>query len=84
MVFPRNSERDLNYDPIEDDPLYRSVFEVIDQEVETILSMHGTTRQAFGAGWRQVFWYTKAQILKEKYGIDWKSPREMNPGVHLD
>lgn len=29
-------------------------------------------------------WRVKSELLKERYGIDWKSPRQMNPRVRFD
>jgi len=30
------------------------------------------------------FWNLKKKILKEKYKIDWKTPKEENPGTMYD
>ena len=35
-------------------------------------------------GFCHVFWAEKKRILKEKYGIDWKTPAEQNPGLCID
>ena len=35
-------------------------------------------------GFCHLFWHTKKRILKEKYGVDWKTPAEENPGVMYD
>ena len=29
-------------------------------------------------------WAIQKKILKERYGIDWKTPQERNPGVRFD
>jgi hypothetical protein len=31
---------------------------------------------------RQNFWHFKRRLLKERYGIDWKSPAELTPYWH--
>lgn len=31
-----------------------------------------------------LYWETKQRILKEEYGIEWKTPAEMNPNVAYD
>ena len=31
-----------------------------------------------------VHWRIQKKILSEKYGIDWKTPKEMNPHVWYD
>ena len=63
-----------DHDPIEDDPQYKEIFEKIYQEV----------REAVGNVPAIYFWRTKKQILKEEYGLGWKSPGEMNPTVEFD
>ncbi len=74
-------ESKLKHDPIEDDPKYKKIFETIDAEVNEILKDYPyRNRMGFG----HVFWRTKKQLLKEKYGIDWKSEEEMNPNVIFD
>lgn len=35
-------------------------------------------------GFCHLYWATKKRILKERYGIDWKSPAELNPCVNFD
>ena len=35
-------------------------------------------------GYAPRFWAVKQRILKEQYGIDWKTPAERYPGVIFD
>ena len=35
-------------------------------------------------GYCHQFWGRKKEILREEYGIDWKTPAEMNPGWLFD
>ncbi|MBP9867136.1 MAG: hypothetical protein KBC41_03625 [Candidatus Pacebacteria bacterium] len=37
-----------------------------------------------GLGYCHVLWGRQQQILKEKYGVDWKSPSDMNPEIMYD
>ena len=74
----------MEYDPVEDDPKYQSIFETIDDEVEALLAEEGYTLKTVGMGFCHMFWSAKGRVLKEKYGIEWKSPKEMNPGVLFD
>lgn len=69
----------LRDDPQEDDPKLRKIFKSVDKEVETILA--DLPRQL---GYCHAFWDEKRRILKQKYGIRWKSPDEMNPDVIFD
>jgi hypothetical protein len=71
----------IKHNPIEDDPRYKTVFEKIDTEVNEALKDH-PMRGKFG--FVHVFWVTKKAILKNKYGIEWRSPAEMNPHILFD
>jgi hypothetical protein len=35
-------------------------------------------------GYCHEFWAAKKRILRRKYGIEWRSPAEMNPGTMFD
>ena len=35
-------------------------------------------------GYCHRLWAETKRILREKYGLDWKTPSEMNPGVLFD
>ena len=37
-----------------------------------------------GMGFCFLYWNTKANVLSEYYGIEWRSPAIMNPGVMFD
>jgi len=71
----------LNYDPVEDDPRYAEVFKTIDDEVKELLADHP---QRGSEGFVNIYWRTKKNLLKQKYGIDWRSPGELNPHVIFD
>ena len=74
-------ESKLKHDPIEDAPKYKHIFETIDVEVNEILKDDPHRNHI---GFCYTFWETKKRLLKEKYGIDWKSPAQMNPHVIFD
>ena len=66
----------IKIDPIEKNPKLRAIFIAVEKEVEVELAKHpdrGTL------GFTHTIWETKKHILKEKHGIDWKTPAEMNP-----
>ena len=71
----------LNYDPIEEDPKFKELFEAIDLEVEKILKEKGIEQQL---GYIHIFDKTKKELLQKKHGINWKTTQEMNPDVLLD
>lgn len=35
-------------------------------------------------GFCHTFWQERKEVFKELYGIDWKTPAEMNPGAMFD
>ena len=69
------------HDPIEDDPSIKPIIEAADKEAQAEL-MHNQSRGHLG--FCHVFWGTKKRILKEKYGVDWNDPSEMNPDILFD
>lgn len=75
----RVNDSGFKYDPIEDDPKFKSIIEAAEKEVEVELANEPKVM-----GYCHQYWETKKRILKEKYGIDWKSPSEMNPDVLFD
>lgn len=71
----------IKNDPIENTPQFLKVVEEVNAEVTTALKEQGLEKKL---GYIHQFWALKKKILKEKYDIDWKSPREMNPQVIFD
>lgn len=67
-----------NRDPIEDDPKYKDILAAVDQEIKEQI---GDSRQL---GLCHLIWGMKKQILKERYGIDWQSPADLNPLADFD
>ena len=62
------------HDPIEDDPSLSDVFGTVRREVE----QRSDGKRARGR------WRLMQEILRERYGIDWMTPAEMNPGCAFD
>lgn len=69
------------YDPIEDDLKVRPILDRAGREADQELAAKGITR---GCGYCNYYWPVKKRILKEKYGIDWRTPAEMNPDWAFD
>ena len=68
-----------NY-PIENDPTFRPMLEGAEREAQKEFAKFAPHR----LGSIHLFWDIKKQILKEKYGIDWRTPAEMNPKIKFD
>ena len=69
----------LKHDPQEDDPRLKKVIEAAEKEAEENLA-----DLPKGRGFCHKLWAEKKRILKEKYGIQWKSPSDMNPFILFD
>ncbi len=71
--------RALVHDATEDDPavqpLIRAAEKAADKELEGVPRRLGFCHQ---------YWAVKKRILKEKHGIDWHSPAELNPNTRFD
>jgi hypothetical protein len=76
-----NRRSGLIHDPVEDEPRYADIFKAIDDEVKELLVNHP---QRGGEGFVNIYWSAKKNLLKQKYGIDWRSPGELNPQVRFD
>jgi hypothetical protein len=66
---------DDNHDPIEDDPKFKAVIEAVMIEVMEELANHPSKGKL---GFCHAVWCVKQRILKEKHGIKWRTPKEMN------
>lgn len=68
-------------DPIESDPQFASILKVVNKKVDEKLIAEGIERFL---GICHFIWAEKQRILRDEYGIEWKSPAELNPGVLFD
>lgn len=75
-------------DPFDTDPRIRWLKEAVDAaaEREALGAEDGFQEgdppmkmEDFGMGFCHIFSECKKRILKERYGIDWQSPAELNP-----
>lgn len=65
-------------DPVEKTAQYIMIREELEREIKAQIGKGGYL------GYCHVYWAVKKRILKEKYGIDWKSPAELNPHIRFD
>jgi hypothetical protein len=73
----------INHDPIEDDPAYRDRIKAAEKEAEASVKKFKQVKKG-QRGYCHVFWGAKQRILREKYGIAWKSPSDLNPQIRYD
>lgn len=69
------------HDPIEYDPTIRPLIEAASKEADAELIDHPHRGHP---GFCYVFWETQKRILRDRYGIEWKDPAEMNPHIMFD
>lgn len=72
----------LAHDPIEETTAYRRVVAAAEEAAWVAVEAAGIERGSFGSCWP--FWAAKQRILREHYGVAWRTPSEMNPGVIFD
>jgi hypothetical protein len=73
----------LRYDPIEDDPRMKPIFAAAEQETRQEIANDPPEWKRM-MGYCHRVWGVKKGILKKKYGIEWRTPAEMNPNVAFD
>ena len=64
------------FDEKESDPAYREIFAAADKTAERAV---GNVPR--NSDFVFTFWDEKKRILKTEYGIDWKTPAELNPHI---
>ncbi len=69
----------LKKDPIESTPEWKMINKEVEKELDELFK-----DSPRGRGFCHMYWHEKRRILKEKYGIDWHSPAQMNPRVIFD
>lgn len=80
-------EKLLRYfiDPIELDEKFAKLVSSVDKEVETFIETFCEEKGLLHRrGLCHVGWKRKAEIFKERYNLDWKSPAKMNKNVIFD
>jgi hypothetical protein len=69
----------MDYDPIEDSPEYRAIEKELEKKLEAIF--RGERR---GRGFCHKYWKKKQEILRVDFGIEWRSPAQLNPRRKYD
>ena len=71
-------------DPVESTAKYKKIEKQLNHDIEGALEKDGLPTNPLQSGLCHLFWIYKKQVLKEKYGIEWRSPSEMTPHVIFD
>ena len=69
----------MKTDPIEKTEAYCAIEPELEKKIEDALK--GVKR---GHGYCFEYWRTKRKILKEDYGMEWDSPKVLNPHIRFD
>ena len=77
----RSLLKDMKQDPLEKYPRYAPIILAAEEQADQELRDHPLRG---GIGYCHIFWNRKKAILKETYGLDWKSPQELNPDIMFD
>ena len=79
LAIQQKSKGELLVDPIESDPLFAEKVRNAATEAKRVVELIGHV----GRGSCHLIWTKQKEILAERDGIVWFSPKEMNPGVFL-
>jgi hypothetical protein len=66
-------------DPVEESEAYKQIENQLNHDIQGALEKDGLPKNSLQIGLIHLFWVYKKQVLREKYGIDWRSPYEMTP-----
>ena len=69
----------LKVDPVEYTEAFENAIDAVEEEVAARMNY-----EPYGMGMCFEIWSIKKAILAEKYGIEWRSPSQMNPRVMFD
>ena len=75
----RTHESNEVRDPLEDMPEFKDEFE----QARRFAAIR-TRDSAGNLGHINVYWWEMKRFLRERHGIDWKTPAELNPNTSYD
>jgi hypothetical protein len=68
-------------DPLDTDLKYEAIMAEASKRADDELAREGTVRVM---GYCHAFWRRKKEILQRDYGLEWKTPAELYPGIRFD
>lgn len=72
----------VKYDPIEDTKEYKDIVKELEEKIALQLLVLKVPHGDIGTC--HIYWNIKKHILNKDYGIDWKSPAELNSDIIFD
>jgi hypothetical protein len=73
--------KQVKRDPLETDARYMEFLAAASNQAEAELADHPMNG---GIGFCHVLWKKKKEILRERYGLEWQTPAELNPDIKFD
>ena len=71
-------------DPVERTEEYKKIQPQLQEDIQFALESDGLPGNPLKRGLCHLYWMYKKQILREKYGIEWRSPCDLTPHVIFD
>ncbi len=69
-------------DEVENSEEYKQIEKELDERIRLQLKFMGYDENMMGIC--HIYWNLKKEILESEYGINWKSPEELNPDILFD
>ena len=73
--------KNIKNDSIENSEEYKKIKDELEKKINMKIEIDGYKK---GIGYCHIYWEYKKEILKKDYGIEWKSPAELNPNIIFD
>ena len=70
------ASKGLKTDPIEQTPEYIAIYDQAERIIQGLIEQQGRLSNT-----PDQYWNIKAEVLQLHFGMQWKSPRSLNPGV---
>ena len=82
-LFSKERERYLKTGKaLSDEAEYSDYYLLIEREMETLV--RAETGEGGYLGFCHIYWSAKKEVLREKFGIEWRSPAERHPHIIYD
>ena len=78
IIIAKINYKSLKVDEVEFTPKFIKFFESFSEDVEIILERKDDIHSVYQR------WSIMQEILRKRYRIEWKTPKEMNPNVMFD
>lgn len=93
VKYHEKNRLDILYHPLEADPANAAIFEEVHRDAAALTEAYCQEQQReheengtyfSRMGMCHYHWGRMAELLRERYGLEWKSPAQMNPNSNFD